>query len=300
MIIASRSVVASAMAGLFVYGGTAVLLGVQFHYRRRRRVASVGGYLRFLSDALGIANPRTALGMAAGGLGSLGVAVRVGTGSLALGALSVAVGMWSIIAMIERVNRRRCEARSQAWPDALRQLTARLRGGATIHQSLIELAEEGPEPLRDAFGRYQQLCGVVEHQLALESVRESLADPISDRVIETLLVALDQGSRVVIDILEHLAESVVADLALRADASVAQLETRIEARAAAALPFVVLALLCAGSDDYRRFYASPSGTVTIMVGVAASVVGLSAISRLGRPRPELRLISRVPDVETSS
>lgn len=180
--------------------------------------------------------------------------------------------------------------RLAAWPDALRDVIAHLRAGHSVHTSLSRLAESGPIALRQPFDRYQSLSGVVDQIVALEVVREELADPASDRIIEVLLLAFDQGSSLVVDLLGDLAAGTADDLRLAEEIQTAQLETRLEARGAAALPFVVLAMLCFSSADYRAFYRTPLGSVIIIVGLALVGLGLTAIRRLGAMATEERML----------
>ena len=190
-----------------------------------------------------------------------------------------------------RRRRRITAERMAAWPDALRDLIAHLRAPLSVHAALLELGRTGPLPLRPSFARYGALSAALDHLRALEVVREELADPLSDRIIEIILVAFDQGSAVVIDILGDLATATGADLRLHEEIETAQLETRLEAWGAAVLPFAVLALLCATSRDYRAFYAAPAGWIVVAVGGAMSVAGLVAINRLGRIPSEERILA---------
>lgn len=231
---------------------------------------------------VGVASLSTAT--AAGGLTLLLVGVPMLSFLAGLGGAAIP------LAVLSQRRRRLTAARTDAWPDALRDLITHLRANLSIHRGLVQLAETGPDPLRPYFDRYRTLAGALDQRAALEVVREELADPLSDRVIEVVLVAFEQGPSVVIDILEDLATATVGDLRLSEEVETAQLETKLEARAATVLPFVVLALLCATSDDYRAFYQSPTGGLVVLLGGLLSGAGLVAISRLGRrPREERTL-----------
>ena len=214
-------------------------------------------------------------------------ATRVVPLALAAGA---AVGLWPR-AHYARRRRRAARDRLASWPDALRDLIAHLRAPLSVHAALIELARTGPPALRPYFERYATLSGALDPRNALEVVREELADPLSDRIVEVILVAFDQGTGVVVDVLGDLAEATAADLRLHEEIETAQLETRLEARGAAVLPFAVLALLCATSRDYRSFYASGAGWAVVAVGGAMCLLGLLAISRLGRVPAEERILA---------
>lgn len=189
-----------------------------------------------------------------------------------------------------RQRDRRTRERLAAWPDALRDLLSKLEASTPLHPALVSLATTGPEPLRPVWHRYRSLSSALEHRAALEAIRRELADPVSDRVIEVLLVAHEQGTGVVLDLLRDLAETTTDDIRLLETIETAQLEHRIEARVVAILPFVVLVLLTSRSDDYREFYSTPLGVVVIVVGAILTLVGTLIIQRLGRIREETRVL----------
>ncbi len=244
---------------------------------------------RWLHASETLVGPESFMGMVAGMAALAGLLGGL-TGVPALAVLAAGSGA---IVPIMTVQRRRASCsrlRAGAWPDAVRDLTTELRSGSSLHRALVGLGESGPLPLRPAFVRYQALTTALDHRAALETVRSELADPRSDRIIEVLLIAFDQGTRVVIDVLEDLARSVVDDVHLLADIETARLEVTLEARGAAVLPFVVLAILCSGSSGYRGFYASTAGTVVVLVGLMLTLVGLGLIARLGRIPDEPRVL----------
>lgn len=188
----------------------------------------------------------------------------------------------------QRVQRKR--ERLAAWPDALRDMVANLEAPMPLHPALVELARTGPESLRPVWRRYASLTSALEHRAALEAIRRELADPVSDRIIEVLLVAHEQGTAVVLDLLRDLAESTTDDIRLLDTIETAQLEQRIEARVVAILPFVVLVMLTSRSEDYRSFYSTPLGVVVIIIGAILTLIGTLVIQRLGRIREETRVL----------
>ena len=192
----------------------------------------------------------------------------------------------------DRRSRALARSRLEAWPDGLRDLATNLRAPMSLHDALVELATSGPVLLRPVLDRYQLVAATLDPGAALEMIREELADPLSDRIIEILLVALEQGSSVIIDILLDLAASTSADLRLAADLETAQLETRVESWVAALLPFAVLGLLVSRSPEYRAFYATRAGTTVVLLGAGLIAVGLHLIARLGRPVDEERVLAR--------
>lgn len=172
------------------------------------------------------------------------------------GAAPVAVVPAAVIASLPRAwfgrqRARLARERLSAWPQALRDLVAHLEAPMSLHRSLVELGRSGPEPLRGVWRRYAVLTAALDTRAALGALRDQLADPVSDRIFEVLLVAHEQGASVTVDVLRDLAAATTADLRLAEQIETAQLEQRIEARSCVVLPFLVLVLLCSSSAPYR-------------------------------------------------
>lgn len=256
-------------------------------HRRPRTRPDRAGWLRQAGVAI---SPRqfASLCAGAGSVTFLGVWTLAGTAPVAVvPALAAAAAPQRLLS---RQRRRQARARASAWPDALRQVVASLEVPISLHRALCELGRSGPEALRASWARYERLSAALDHAAALSAVRAELADPLSDRVIEVLLVAHSQGGRMVADILRDLATSAAADLRLVEEIETAQLEKRIEACSAAVLPFVVLVLLCSGSAPYRGFYSSGRGAAVIALGAAMAGAGMALVSRLGRLPAEPRVL----------
>lgn len=124
---------------------------------------------------------------------------------------------------------------------------------------------------------------------ALEIVKEELADPTSDRVIEVLLLAHERGGSIVRSILEDLVEATTRDLKLLDGLETEGLEMRINARAVVVLPWLVLVALTVRAGPFRDFYRSRGGVVTLLVAGALTALGVFALGRLGREPAEDRV-----------
>jgi tight adherence protein B len=188
-------------------------------------------------------------------------------------------------------RRKLARARLEAWPEALRSIVAAVSSSLSLHQALLALATSGPSQLRPVFARYSSLSFTLDSATALEVVREELADPVSDRVIEDLLLALEQGPAVVIDIMADLSRSTVEDLQVLERVETAQLEQRLNARAVFVLPFLFLILLTFQPGPGRDFYSSPAGVVVILLGTGLSLVGMLIVRSLSRLPEEPRVFA---------
>jgi tight adherence protein B len=178
----------------------------------------------------------------------------------------------------------------RAWPDGIRHLIAGIQSGFTVHQALVDLANCGPQPLREALNRFELNARMMGTPAALETVKEQLADPASDRVIEVLILAHQRGGQIVIQILRDLAASTVKDIRAADEMQTERLEQTINARAVFALPWFVLVLLTSTSDDFQKFYEKPAAIPVIALGGLMSLTGILLVHRLSRDPTEERVL----------
>lgn len=194
-------------------------------------------------------------------------------------------------AYFSRARARRLAAVQEAWPDGLRDILSSIRSGSSLPVAVENLALFGPPPLREAFqgfGIYSRSLGVVP---ALETVREDLADPTSDRVIEVLILAYERGGAVVAEILSDLAEATTRDLWTLEQVRTEVLEHKINARVVFVLPWLVLVAMTARSGAFREFYSTPVGIGVALAGGVMSVIGILIASKLGAIPDEPRVFA---------
>lgn len=177
----------------------------------------------------------------------------------------------------------------EAWPDGLRHLVASIRSGMSLPMALEELAATGPDGLRQAFARYPTLARVFGVRPALEVIRDELADPTTDRIVEVLLLAHERGGPMVPDILRDLAEATTQDLRTAEEIRTNALEQRLNARIVFVIPWFVLVLLTARQGLYREFYQSPAGFLVVALAAVLSLGGSLLVARLGREEVEDRV-----------
>jgi tight adherence protein B len=177
----------------------------------------------------------------------------------------------------------------EAWPDGLRDLVASIAAGRSLTKAIIGLSSSGPAPLQAAFARFSLLARMLGTAAALEVVKEELADPTSDRVLEVLILAYERGGQIVKDILDDLVVATTKDLKVLDEIETEGLEMKINARAVLVLPWFVLVALTMRAGPFREFYQSAAGLAVVLTGAGASVVGYAWISRLGRAHEEQRV-----------
>ena len=243
-------------------------------------------------EAAGLAHVRPAqfvAASAAAGLGGATVAFAV-VGSTGV-ALVAAIGLTAAPFAYYRSRGRALRAeRRRAWPDAIELLAGAVRAGETLPAALAVVGDRGPEVLRPEF---QAL--VTDHRVtgdlvgALERLAGRVADPIADRVVQTLVLAHRVGGRELGRVLRTLSAFVRDDVAARREIESRQSWTVVAARVAAASPWLVLVLVASRPQGARAF-DSPTGIVVLLVGGLVTVVGYRLMLRIGRLPEEPRIL----------
>jgi tight adherence protein B len=124
-------------------------------------------------------------------------------------------------------------------------------------------------------------------------VRDDLADPTADRVIEVLILAYERGGSVVPAIIDDLAEATTRDMWTMEQIRTEVLEQKINSRVVFVLPWIVLIAMTARSGAFRDFYSSPPGLLVVVAGGVMSLIGIWIASRLGVQPVEPRVFGRV-------
>ena len=115
----------------------------------------------------------------------------------------------------------------------------------------------GPEPLREAFDAFAldfQVTGRFGE--SLDRLKDRLADPVGDRVVEGLRIAREVGGGELGRLLRNLSGYLRDEARTRSELEARQAWAVNGARLAVAAPWVVLLLMSVQSDVIRR-YASP-------------------------------------------
>jgi tight adherence protein B len=123
----------------------------------------------------------------------------------------------------------------------------------------------------------------------LDSLKDDLADPVGDRVCETMRVAREVGGSDLGTVLRTLAELLRADARTRAELEARQGWIVNAARLAVAAPWAVLLLLGTQSATVRA-YDSPGGTLLLAVGGAVCLLAYRIMLRIGRLPEEQRVL----------
>lgn len=242
--------------------------------------------------------------LAQAGLGRVAVGVPIAMSILAgviAGALVLAIapvpalalgaaGLGAAVPLVVLTARARALRRSlrAAWPDLVDHLVSGVRAGVPLAEAVGALAEVGPAEIRLAFRTFERRAlGSGNLASALDGLKVDLADPVADRIIETLKMAREVGGSELPTILRALATSLRADAALRSEVEARQSWVRGAARLGVVAPWVVL-LLLASRPEAASAYNSPAGLALLAVGLVVTIVAYRVMIGLGRLPEERR------------
>ena len=281
-----------AVVGLGVGVGL-LLVWSAFALPPTERVAPRPGRLRRTLAAAGLAHVSSSslLAMCVVLAAAAGLLVQLVSGTPPVAACFAAMAGWAPVALVRSRARRRTRELAQVWPEAVDNLASAVRAGMSLADALTNLGDRGPEPLRPAFvafGADYQLSGRFGE--SLDRLKDRLADPVGDRVVEGLRIAREVGGGELGRLLRNLSGYLRDEARTRGEMESRQAWSINGARLAVAAPWVVLLFMSFQSEVVRR-YASPGGVAVLVAGAAACVVAYRLMMWIGRLPTEQRVLS---------
>jgi len=282
-----------ALVGLGVGIGLLLIWSAFFLPRRPRQTTrQAGGLARLLARAgLGevSATGFVALCLATGLITALVIQVvsRTPPVAVAFGAM----GGYLPVAIVAGRARRRQRDFAEVWPEAVDNLASAVRAGMSLPDALAGLAVRGPEPLRPSFHAF-----ALDYQISgrfgesLDRLKDRLADPVGDRVVEGLRIAREVGGGELGRLLRNLSGYLRDEARTRSELEARQSWAVNGARLAVAAPWLVLLLMSFQTEIITR-YRSTTGAVILAFGAAASLLAYRLMMRIGQLPIERRILS---------
>jgi tight adherence protein B len=280
-----------ALLGLLVgVGALFIFLGVTTAPRRREARTS---WLRGLIDRSGVQRVGASGVVAAClGLGLLSALV-----TLAVSGLLIAAGLAGVVAAYLPIGvlKRRAHSRSRAlraaWPDAVDMLGSAVRAGMSLPEAVIDLGVRGPEALRPSFclfaGDYRATGSFA---VALDTLKDTMRDPVADRVIVALGIARDVGGSDLGRVLATLSDFLRQDARARGEIEARQSWTVNAARVAVAAPWITLLLLCTRPETIAA-YSTATGAIILLGSAVMSMIAYRVMTAIGKLPDEPRVLA---------
>lgn len=204
-------------------------------------------------------------------------------------AFAVIAGYAPLAFVRMRARRRRTVLR-EVWPDVVDNISSAVRAGMALPESLAQLGFRGPEELRPAFAEFaHDYRATGQFNDALDRLKDNLADPVSDRLVESLRIARAVGGTDLGRLLRTLSSFLRDDARTRAELEARQSWTVNAARLALCAPWIVLALMATRGESLQA-YQSSTGVAVLAIGAAVSLVAYRVMRRLGQLPDEERVM----------
>jgi tight adherence protein B len=218
------------------------------------------------------------------------VIVVVITKTITVAACFGVFGFFLPLVIVRRMRRRRQGTLRELWPEAIDNLASAVRAGMSLPEGLSALAVRGPVELRAPFGRFAAAYRATgRFGDCLDALKDDLADPVGDRVCETMRVAREVGGSDLGTVLRTLSELLRADARTRSELETRQGWVINAARLAVGAPWAVLLLLGTQSETLRA-YDSAGGTLLLGIGAVVCVLAYRIMLHIGRLPEEQRVL----------
>lgn len=197
---------------------------------------------------------------------------------------------WTPFAVVKSRARARRSRLRDVWPDVIDHVHSAVRAGLALPEALVQLGERGPEELRPHFVEFaHDYRASGRFTDALDWLKDRLADPVADRLVEALRIARDVGGNDLGRVLHTLSVFLREDAHARAELEARQSWTVNSARLAMAAPWAVLLLLATRGSTLEA-YGTPTGAFVLAVGAGLSVVAYRLMITIGRLPEEQRVL----------
>ena len=178
----------------------------------------------------------------------------------------------------------------EVWPEAVDNLASGVRAGLSLPEALSQLGVRGPEQLRSAFRRFgEDYRATGRFGESLDALKDNLADPVGDRVVEALRMAREVGGTDLGRLLRTLSSFLREDARTRSELETRQGWTVNAARLALCAPWVLLLLLSTRPSAVEA-YDTATGALVLLVGGGISLVAYRVMLRIAKLPSERRVL----------
>lgn len=218
------------------------------------------------------------------------VVVLLTTGTVTVSLVFALFGFLLPHVQVRRLAARRKADLREVWPEVVDNLASAVRAGLSLPEALSALSTRGPEVLRPPFARFAaEYRSTGRFSTCLDRLKDDLADPVGDRIVETLRVAREVGGSDLGRVLRTLGTFLREDARARAELETRQGWVVQAARLAVAAPWAVLLLLATQSTTLAA-YDSPLGTAILLIGGGVCLVAYRLMLRIGQLPQDVRVL----------
>lgn len=204
------------------------------------------------------------------------------TGIIALAPIAFAAGAALPVVGLQWRARSKRSRMATVWPEVIDHITAGVRSGLAVPEALAQVATAGPEAVRAEFVTYAadyRSTGRFEH--SVDRLKATLADPVADRILETLRMARQVGGGEVGSVLRQLGSYLRVEQAIRGEVMARQSWIVYAARLGLIAPWLVL-LALSFRPEAAQAYNTPGGMAVILGGAVITLIAYRIMIAIGR------------------
>ena len=199
-------------------------------------------------------------------------------------ALSVSLSVGAMGFVLEALNARAKSRRANVkalWPEVVDSLISAISSGSSITESILELSETGPAPLRQDFRIFrhdiEKGCSLA---VSLQNLKVRFGDVHSDRLVELLILVSEAGGAGLLDGLRNQVRITRQELGFNGEIASRLGWIAGTAKIAVGAPWVIVALLSSRPENASA-YASPDGSLILLFGLVVSIFAYRLVQALG-------------------
>ncbi len=194
------------------------------------------------------------------------------------------------VSLVRQRQRQRAAELRELWPEVADNLASGVRAGLSLPEALTQIGVRGPEALRRPFQRFgEDYRATGRFNDCLDRLKTNLADPVGDRIVESLRMAREVGGTDLGRLLRTLSAFLREDARTRAELETRQGWTVNAARLAVAAPWMLLAVLALRPEAVRA-YNTATGGLVLLIGGGLSVLAYRVMKRVARLPAEQRVL----------
>ncbi len=187
--------------------------------------------------------------------------------------------------------RARARQVSDEWPSVLESLESAAQSGMSLLDSIRDLAESTQLLVSRDFAFACQLCDLgAGLDAALTQLKQRFGLSICDSTIETLRLVNDSGGAGYLSALRHQSRAIRASSSVSRQIQAKQGWVLGTAKIAVAAPWLIVVLLSVRPENAVA-YSSLQGSMLLLAGLAASVVAVYLIAKIGKTDEQIRVLA---------
>lgn len=204
--------------------------------------------------------------------------------------ISLSLGLFILVFLSMAYRKsisKRYLAIQESAPELIDLLISGVQSGLSLNETLVGLADRGPEVLRPHFRKFKSNLFISgDFEKSISQLKIEIGHHSIDQILECLAMAKILGSNELLSILRLLGSFIREDLSLRSEIAVKQNWIKNSAHISAAAPWILL-LLLSTQPSTASAYSTRTGAGVLITGLLLTIFAYLWMNHLSKlPEPE--------------